>query len=121
MKPTRRCSWAEGWQRAAACKESQRVQVAPEDGFWGVKRGLSTLEGTWNFWEWCSASLSRGIPLLTCPRPNFQFVELLFLVFSFSVAGAERKGSTFKILGSESLGLAWLRGQESRSCAKAEA
>ena len=30
---------------------AKRVQVLPEDGFWGVKRGLSTsLEGAWTLW-----------------------------------------------------------------------
>ena len=30
---------------------TQRVQVPPEDGFWGVKRAPSTsLEGTWTLW-----------------------------------------------------------------------
>ena len=30
---------------------TQRVQVPHADGFWGVKRGLSTsLKGTWTLW-----------------------------------------------------------------------
>ena len=33
------------------CLPTQKVQVPPEDGFWGIKMGLSTfLEGTWTLW-----------------------------------------------------------------------